>query len=220
MNGLFIVFEGIDGSGKTTQARRLTEHLSKTVETALTREPGGTEMGEEIRRVLLEPRKEHISPETELLLFFAARNQHINEKIRPLRERGVWVVCDRFIDSSYSYQVIGKGGSLSLFNTLIDHVIEPTDLPDITIVIHLDEDERVRRLTERTDERNRLDEDDDGFHQRASHYLLDKADKHPNSYLVVDGSGTPDEVFDKMLTALNKTSFFSFDLKEDTSHGS
>lgn len=199
--GIFIAIEGVDGSGKTGQAKRLYRYLmdNLAINTIYTREPGGTEVAEEIRETLLKFRDEVIEPDTELMLFFAARKQNIKNIIDPALERGDWVICDRFFESSYSYQVIGRGASEELYNQLCQHTVRR--LPDLTIVIDIDERTRLERLALRQDEINRLDLDESGFHQRTRFYLKEKAEERAD-YRLVDGNGTQDEVFERILDTL------------------
>jgi len=108
---MFIVFEGTEGVGKSTHLKFLADYLSKAgISFITTREPGGTEIGEEVRDVLLKHRNEKVSPITELLLMFGARSEHLASVIRPALERGEWVLCDRFTDATYAYQGGGAGG--------------------------------------------------------------------------------------------------------------
>lgn len=201
MKGKFITIEGIDGCGKTVQANRLVECLmvDHFKVAKRTREPGGTIMAEEIREVVLKPREEPVDPNTELLLFFAARNQHIKYHIQPELEAGISIICDRFVDSSYAYQVIGKDASPELFHALDREVVVWNRcIPDLTLVIDIDEETRLERLGKRVDEHNRLDVDDDGFHQRAITFMRERAKTQPN-YQLIDGNGTEDEVHQRIL---------------------
>lgn len=195
-----ICIEGIDFTGKTTQAKRLVEVLNSVYfkSSIFTREPGGTIMAEEIREVVLKPREEPVDPNTELLLFFAARNQHIKHHIQPELEANVSVICDRFVESSYAYQVIGKGASHHLFNVLTHTVVDNTIIPDLTLVIDIDEETRLERIGNRVGEYNRLDEEDNGFHQRAKEFMREMA-KTQSNYQLIDGNGTEDEVHQRIL---------------------
>lgn len=134
---MFISFEGIDGSGKSTQARRLAQALNaRGTETLLTREPGGSEGAEQIRRLLVEGRGERWSPETELLLFTAARRDHVERLIRPGLDRGAWIVTDRFADSSRVYQGVARADLRHLVEEL--HRLTICIEPDRTFLIDID----------------------------------------------------------------------------------
>ena len=136
--GKFITFEGGEGTGKSTQARRLTEALiASGCEVVLTREPGGTPFAEAIRALVLDPSTTALAPLSEALLFYAARADHLDRVIRPALERGTWVICDRFSDSTRVYQ--GQVGGLddSIIMALDGMVVHPT-LPDLTVLLDLD----------------------------------------------------------------------------------
>lgn len=201
MKGLFIVFEGIDGSGKSTQARRLASLLNTLNPTHFTREPGGTTIAEDLRKVALSIREEIMTPQTELLVMFAARNQHVETVIRPLREKNHWIVCDRFIESSYSYQVIAGNCSEVLFDQLATAVVPPADQPDLTVIIDLPVSYCLARLDIR-EKKDRLDGMSRAQQEQIGQYLRQKALENPQRYVIVDGNGTEDVVFERLLKAL------------------
>ncbi|HPX93427.1 MAG TPA: dTMP kinase [Bacillota bacterium] len=147
--GKLITFEGIDGSGKTTQIKFLADYLrSLGFDVLLLREPGGTRIGEEIRHVLLDMRSGEMTSETELFLFEAARAQLVREVIRPALEKGSWVISDRFHDSSVAYQGYGRGLPIELVRALNDMAIGET-VPDLTILLELGPETRAVRLGKR-----------------------------------------------------------------------
>ena len=147
--GKLITFEGIDGSGKTTQIKFLADYLrSLGFDVLLLREPGGTRIGEEIRHVLLDMRSGEMTSETELFLFEAARAQLVREVIRPAMEKGSWVISDRFHDSSVAYQGYGRGLPIELVRALNDMAIGET-VPDLTILLELGPETRAVRLGKR-----------------------------------------------------------------------
>lgn len=149
--GLFIVLEGIDNCGKTTQAALLAKYLEeKGLPVLQTREPGGTEVGEEIRQVLLKPREQMMDPVTQLLLFNAARREFLQQVVKPAQEGGVHVITDRFDPSTYAYQVRAQGVSEELFYSLRRFVISNTDptvfwYPDLCIILDIPAEESKRR---------------------------------------------------------------------------
>ena len=134
----FISFEGIDGSGKTTQIQLLESYLKlQNVPVVVAREPGGTEVGESIRQILLHSKTSQLTPLSELLLYYASRHQNLHQKILPARQAGYWVLCDRFADASMAYQGYGRGVELAFVETLNKAVIN-NHLPDVTILIDID----------------------------------------------------------------------------------
>ncbi len=184
MAGLFITFEGGDGSGKSTQSRMLVDWLqSEGHSVVVSREPGGTELGNELRDIVLHRRGE-ISPRAEALIYAADRAHNIATKVRPALERGEMVVQDRYLDSSVAYQGAGRvlGGTevrdLSLWAT-------EGLLPDLTILLDLDESTGKARLGERTTY-DRLEAEADHFHARVRAAYLTLAAEEPERFLVID----------------------------------
>jgi dTMP kinase len=182
MSGYFIVFEGGEGAGKSTQEALLTEALEQRGLTVTrTREPGGTPAGEEIRRVVLSPEFEGLDPRAEALLFAAARGEHVARVIRPALERGEVVICDRYLDSSVAYQGFARGlgprriRDLSLWAT-------NELLPDLTIVLDIDPADGLGRFTER----DRLEAEPLEYHRQVRAAYLALAEEDPERYLVLD----------------------------------
>jgi dTMP kinase len=194
----FITFEGMDGCGKTTQLRLLAKHLREgggdVVETV---EPGGTEIGRQIRRILLDPANTAIHARTELLLYFASRAQNVEEIIRPALERGATVLCDRFTDSTLVYQGCGRGLDTALVEEL-DRIACNGLKPDLTILIDIDLDTsiaRARRRNQRAESaESRIDEEDAAFHERVRKGYLALAAREPERFAVIDGRGDVGEV--------------------------
>jgi len=182
MSGYFIVFEGGEGAGKSTQEALLTEALEQRGLTVTrTREPGGTPAGEEIRRVVLSPEFEGLDPRAEALLFAAARGEHVARVIRPALKRGEVVICDRYLDSSVAYQGFARGlgprriRDLSLWAT-------NELLPDLTIVLDIDPADGLGRFTER----DRLEAEPLEYHRQVRAAYLALAEEDPERYLVLD----------------------------------
>ncbi len=178
--GLFITFEGIEASGKSTQAQALARALGARA--LLTREPGGTPLGRRVRDILLDAATTPI-PEVEALLFLADRAQHLHEVVRPAIAEGRIVVSDRYQDSSVAYQAIGRG-----VGDLIPAVFERISglAPDLTILIDIDVDVAIGRLRERGAE-NRLDAESPAFHGRVRQAFLDLAKAEPARFEVFEG---------------------------------
>jgi dTMP kinase len=192
--GRFIAFEGGEGAGKSTQARYLSESLEERgFEVVLTREPGGTAGAEAIRNLLLDPSGDGWGPEAEALLFAAARADHVGRLIRPALERGAWVICDRFIDSSRAYQ--GGGGGLSDDDILALHRIGSGGLlPDLTILLEGKREIVADRLAKRDGgESDRIGGRDDAFHKRVADAFRRFADADRQRFKSIDSSGSREE---------------------------
>jgi dTMP kinase len=203
--GKFITFEGLDGCGKSTQLARLAETLGQQgFNVVVTREPGGTEAGEKIRRLLLDTRTSGLSPMAELTLMFASRVQHIQEIIAPAIEAGKVVLCDRFTDSSEAYQ--GGGRKLGSKPVLELHRVLCGDLkPDLTILMDSDVDASVQRARRRnarnageTDE-GRFEKENRAFFTRVRNAYMEIAKREPERVVTIDARGTPDSTHAKIL---------------------
>lgn len=182
--GLFITLEGGDGSGKSTQSARLVEWLTAEGHSVLvTREPGGTELGLELREIVLH-RRGDIAPRAEALIYAADRAHHIATKVRPALERGEIVVQDRYIDSSVAYQGAGRVLDGTEIRNLSLWATENL-LPDLTVLLDLHEDEGRTRLAERT-KYDRLEAEADDFHARVRAGYLELAAAEPERFLVLD----------------------------------
>jgi dTMP kinase len=196
--GKFITFEGGEGAGKSTQVARLAERLrGGGIETVVAREPGGTPLGESIRDLVLQSSPE---PVTELLLFAAARGEHVEKVIRPALEHGTWVVCDRFIDSTRVYQGLLGGVPGDLIGAVELRSVAPT-FPDLTIVLDLPAEEGLKR-TEARGELSRFDAKGTEYHQSLRDGFLVIARAEPDRCLVIDGNRTPDEIADDVWQAV------------------
>ena len=182
--GAFIVFEGGDGAGKTTQARILSRRLIREgYSVVLTREPGGTSLGETVRRWLKS--QPHATPLTELFLFVAARGQLVREVISPALSSGRVVICDRFAASTVAYQGYGRGLDLELINRVNDVVTDGVR-PDLTVFLDIQVEEALARKKDRP--RDRFDSEATEFHSRAREGYLELASREPNRWLVIDGT--------------------------------
>ncbi len=192
--GTFITFEGLDGCGKSTQMRRLAERLREKGHTVLeTAEPGGTPIGLQVRRVLLDSANQELSPSAELLLYFACRAQNVDQWILPALERGEIVLSDRFTDSSLVYQGIGRGLGAEAVLAL-DRIACRGLAPDLTLLIAIDLETGLRRAHARNKRKNevesRMDEQAVEFHRIVSGAYLELAAREPQRIKVIDGRRT------------------------------
>lgn len=196
--GYFVVFEGGDGSGKSTQVNAVCRWLeSQGRETVRTREPGGTELAERIRELLLDPRHAPVDSVTEALLFAAARSTHVRTVISPALERGAVVVSDRFLDSSLAYQGVGRDLGEDWVSTINDRAVNGT-LPDLTVVLDLPVDEARRRRETREQAAagtaDRIEAEGEDFQHRLREVFLRRARAAPERYLVLDARASVEEL--------------------------
>jgi dTMP kinase len=202
--GLFVTFEGGEGCGKSTQLRLLRDRLeAQGHAVTATRDPGGCPRSALLRRLLVEQASGDWDTLTEALLFMAARNELLQNVIRPALARGDWVLSDRFADSNTVYQSCGRGLPADVLLRLTDMVVADT-LPDLTIVLDMPAEDGLARTLDRADSlhERRFEQLDMAFHTRVRQGFLDVAARHPHRCVVVDGRGTPDEVHARILHAL------------------
>jgi dTMP kinase len=189
--GFFITFEGIEGCGKTTQIGHLTAHLKeKNLPFLLTREPGGTEIGDRIRQILLSSENNRMEPVTEFFLYAAARAQHISQVVSPALTDGKTVLCDRFADATVAYQGYGRGLNLTWIEEIHDRFLKGLK-PNLTFLLDLPVEEGLRRAWKRMENQavkeDRFEKEDLGFHRRVREGYLFLARKEPKRILVLDG---------------------------------
>ena len=206
--GKFITFEGGEGSGKSTQVKRLEAFLrGEGYEVLLTREPGGTRLAELVRTLLKDELEDPPCDRSELLLFLAARAQLVRNVIRPALERGVWVVSDRFSDSTFAYQGYGRGLPLDFLWTANDFACEGLS-PDLTVLLDVSPEvarERMRRREVATNTAaDRIELAGEAFHARLREGFLALAASDPERIAVVDASGSPDEVWGEVCSLLKR----------------
>lgn len=187
MSGLFITLEGPEGAGKSTNREYLAERLREQgIEVLLTREPGGTPLAERIRELLLTPSDEAMAADTELLLVFAARAQHLAEVIRPALARGCVVLCDRFTDATYAYQGGGRGLSVARIATL-ENFVQGELRPDLTLVFDLPIEVGLSRAAARG-RLDRFEQEGRSFFDAVRHTYLQRAAAEPARYRVLDAA--------------------------------
>ena len=219
--GRFLVVEGVDGAGKSTQLPRIENWLSRRgVKTLTTREPGGTPLGESLRAVLLDPRFTGMSPMAELLVMFAARAEHLAKVIAPALEDGVWVLSERFTDATFAYQGGGRDldpASIEVLEATVQGGVRP-DLVlvlDIPIETGLGRAERRRRRTSvsphepgvpgtECDAADRFEREDPEFFRRVRAIYLERARKQPERYAVIDASADETTVTERMIGEISR----------------
>jgi dTMP kinase len=198
---MFLTFEGIEGSGKTTQLRRLAERIPNAI---VTKEPGGTPSADRIRAILLDP-DSHLDRVAELFLFAASRRQHVMEVIRPALARGEVVLCDRFTDSTLAYQGFGRVLDLDQLRTLNAWATDSLT-PDVTLLFDLPEEVGLSRARSRnaavTPHEGRFEAEDLRFHRRVREGYLSLAIAEPNRFVTINADGSAEDVFERMMSAL------------------
>ena len=204
---MFITFEGIEGSGKSTQLQRVAAFLRENGRTVITtKEPGGTQIADRIRAILLDS-KNVIDPIAEVLLFAASRRQNTMEIIRPAADRGDIVLCDRYTDSTLAYQGFGRLINLDQLRTLNRWATGDLD-PDLTLIFDLPEEAGLKRAMHRnsnaTADEGRFEAEDVRFHRRVREGYLALAMENTTRYAVVDANGTVDEVFQRTRQTITK----------------
>lgn len=197
--GLFIAFEGVEGSGKTTQLKLLHDYLvDRGLRVVVTREPGGTAIAERVRGILLDPRAREMDPKTEALLYAASRAQHIAEIVRPALESGSVVLCDRYIDSSLAYQGVARG--LGVEDVMRLNVWATDELlPDLVVLLNLDAGTGLARTRGNPD---RIEQEGIAFHRMVGAAYLDLAKAYPSRFVIIDSSLETEKVQTEIQTAV------------------
>ncbi len=200
---MFITFEGVDGSGKTTQVELLYEYLvNKGYKAIKTREPGGTAFGEALRKSLLQPDM-HVFPLSELFVIMAMRAQHVEEVINPALQDGRIVICDRFIDATYAYQGYGRDmdqGIVLSLNTLATKGI----MPNLTILLDCNVEEGIKRKTRQDFSMDRFEKEESSFHSRVRDGYVKLSEEEPGRFFVINGNTGIYEVQEKIRNKVEK----------------
>ena len=201
--GCFIVFEGGDGAGKSTQVALLREALERAGHAVtVTRQPGGTPLGQQIRDLVLHG--EHVAPRAEALLFAADKAHHVDMLIRPALQRGEVVISDRYTDSSVAYQGAGRDLGAQEVHDLNMWAVQDL-VPDLTVVVDISAEEGRRRRGEVHD---RLESEEDAFHEAIRQHFLSMARGNPERYLIVDGTQPPEQIHAEVMNRLEKLEVF------------
>lgn len=203
--GYFITIEGNEGAGKSTIVTKAVEYLaSKGIDVVASREPGGSEIAEQIRSIILDVRNTKMDGRTEALLYAAARRQHYVEKIVPTLEAGRTMICDRFIDSSLAYQGHARGLGIDEILGINEFAIEGT-YPDLTLYLEVDPKLGIARINENKNrEVNRLDVEPSAFHEKVREGYQEVVRRFPERIAIVDANGTVDEVFAQVQGVLDR----------------
>ncbi len=209
MKGIFITFEGVEGSGKSTQIELLAKALkTKGLKVVKTQEPGGTKIGVMIRKVLLDPKNKEIDPMTELMLYGASRAQHIKEVILPAIKEGNVVLCDRFSDATVAYQGYGRGLSIEEIRKL-DRLLTGGMKPSLTIILDIDPEKGLLRAKRRIEENNslkegRIEQEGFSFHKRVRDGYLKLASEEPDRLKVVQADLTVNEIHNRIIEIMKE----------------
>lgn len=187
MKARFITFEGVEGAGKSTQVNTVAQCLeARGIPYVLTREPGGTQLAEAIRELLITPTEQPMAVLTELLLVFAARAQHIDEVIMPALKQGTWVLCDRFTDATYAYQGGGRGLPLAPIATL-EALVQEELQPDLTLLFDIPVEQGLARAAQRA-ALDRFEQQEIAFFERVRSVYLARQQQHPQRFCLIDGA--------------------------------
>ncbi len=201
---MFITFEGPDGSGKTSQLEMLMPVLmEKYPDMIRTREPGGTDIGDQIRSVIMNMKNKSMHPRSEILLFCASRAQLVEELIRPALQDGKLIVCDRYADSTMAYQGYGHGLDKEILTGLLDFATGGLK-PDLTLLFDISAESGLRRRLKNHDEWNRMDDYALQFHERVRRGYLEMAAAEPNRWVVINADRPREEIYEEVLSIIQK----------------
>lgn len=204
MNGKFISIEGIEGAGKSTQLSFIQSYLEQQGKTVVvTREPGGTKLGEQIRELLLTPRDEGMSHDAELLLMFAARAEHLEQVIKPALIRGDWVLCDRFVDATFAYQGGGRGINEKRIESIADWTLRNIHT-DLTLLFDLPVEVGQERVLKRSLDKDRFEQEKAAFFEKIRQCYLDRAGKEPERLKVIDASQNIEHIQQQVIAVLTE----------------
>ncbi|WP_366923408.1 dTMP kinase [Metallumcola ferriviriculae] len=203
MKGIFISFEGPDGGGKTTQITKTAAKLREMGrDVVVTREPGGTDLGESIREILLDPGQKDVSDRAEVLLYAASRAQHVFQVIGPAIKAGKVVLCDRFVDSSIAYQGFGRGLDLDFISSVNLQATEGT-VPQLTLLLDIPAEQGLVRA-KGTGRPDRMEKEAIKFHREVRQGYLWLKEQHPHRFRLIDATNAPEQVFNKVWAEVAK----------------
>ena len=196
---LFITFEGVEGSGKTTQKNMLHAHLLRlNMDVVSTHEPGGTRIGEDIRRILLDPANKELHAMTETILYAADRAQHVYEVIKPALNQGKIVICDRYVDSTLAYQGVARRVGMEGIQNLNEWITD--DLyPDITFLLEIPYKVGLKRMEKRNRGADRMENQPDSFHEQVQEAYKTLAKIFSNRFVILNGADKPENIHHKVM---------------------
>ena len=203
--GVFITLEGIEGCGKSTQAKRLAKRLDRLgISHVMTLEPGGTEIGRKMRQVLLDARNKALTPLAELMLYAADRAQHVEEVVKPALRAGKWVLCDRFSDATVAYQGVARGQDAKLIG-LLNNVVTDGILPHLTFLLDCPVEVGLSRALRRDMKgQDRFEKEALSFHRKVRKGYLELARKNKKRFVIVDATASPREIEAEILRHLER----------------
>jgi dTMP kinase len=210
LRGKFITIEGGEGVGKSTNIACVENFLrSHSIQFIKTREPGGTPLAEELRNILLMPREEKVCEKTELLLMFAARAQHLHHVILPALAQGIWVICDRFTDATYAYQGGGRGLSIATIS-ILENLVQDGLQPDLTILLDVDVQTGMSRLSSRPDT-DRFEREQQDFFEAVRVVYRQRAQQYPERFRLIDAGQSLESVQRDIISVLTQFTGLSDD---------
>tara|TARA_B100001123_G_scaffold398395_1_gene482411 strand:- start:263 stop:895 length:633 start_codon:yes stop_codon:yes gene_type:complete len=201
--GKFITIEGCEGTGKSTQIRLLEKKLEKKIKIKSTREPGGSIGAEEIRKLIFKSKNQNWSPLTEALLHISARSDHLEKIIKPNLKKGVWIICDRFRDSTIAYQGYGNGLKLNVLEVMQDSIFDKFHA-DLTIILDMDVSKFLKRVKKRKSGIQKYEKMSINFHKKVRNGFLKLANKNKKRCVVINSDENINKVNNKILEIINK----------------
>tara|TARA_Y100000590_G_C15700615_1_gene1006637 strand:+ start:1436 stop:2068 length:633 start_codon:yes stop_codon:yes gene_type:complete len=201
--GKFITIEGCEGTGKTTQLGILEQKLKKKISVKSTREPGGSLGAEQIRKLIFKENRDDWSSKTEALLHISARNDHLEKLIKPNLKKGIWIICDRFRDSTTAYQGYGNGLKLTMLEKIQDLIFN-NFYPDLTIVLDMDAKKCLNRTKKRKSGMQKYEKMNINFHKKIRNGFLKIAEKDKQRCFVINADDDKNEISQKILRIINK----------------
>ena len=203
LKGKFITIEGCEGTGKTTQIKLLERNLKKKIKIKITREPGGSIGAEQIRKLIFKTNKETWSPTTEALLHISARSDHLEKVIKPNLKKGIWIICDRFRDSTLAYQGYANGLRLNVLEVIQDSIFNNFQ-PDLTFILDMSVDKCLQRVRKRKHGMQKYEKMNTTFHNKVRGGFLKIAAKNKKRCVIINADQDINEISKKIIEEINK----------------